>query len=122
MFKAVKLAQLLSGVYILTVTFTHLGQLGQFGGARDPVSGFIIDPASEENTNAGVLEWNGDLRSVVAQTQTQMVLLGCSRFSSFFMYPALILVFLTKLRATGQENTIAPSRFLEKLWTLSRKR
>ena len=101
MFKAVKLAQLLSGVYILTVTFTHLGQLGQFGGARDPISGFIIDPACEENTNAGVLEWNGDLRSVVAQTQTQMVLLGCSRFSSFFMYPALILVFLTKLRATG---------------------
>ena len=100
MFKAVTFAQLLCGAYILTVTFTHLGQLGKFGGARDPVSGFIIDTTSEENTNAGVLVWNGALRSVVAQTQAEMILLGFSRFSGFFMYPALILVFLTKLRAT----------------------
>lgn len=99
-FKAVKLAQLLSGAYILIVTFTQLGLLGSFGGARDPISGFVIDLLSEDNTKAGVVMWNGDLRAIAASTTPQMLLLGCSRFSGFFMYPALILVFLTKLRAT----------------------
>jgi ferric-chelate reductase len=100
-FKAVKFAQLLCGAYILIVTFTYAGKLAPFGGARDPESGFIVDSTSEENTNAGVVLWNGDLRAVVAATRAQMVLLGISRFSGFFMYPCLILVFLTKLRATG---------------------
>mmetsp|Transcript_23439 Transcript_23439/g.38791 ORF Transcript_23439/g.38791 Transcript_23439/m.38791 type:complete len:677 (+) Transcript_23439:87-2117(+) len=100
-FKAVKLAQIISGVYILIVTFTYAGRLGSFGGARDPDSGFIIDPYSNSNTEAGIVTWNGDYRAIVANSPTQMVLLGISRFSGYFMYPCLILVFLTKLRATG---------------------
>jgi hypothetical protein len=45
--------------------------------------------------------WNGDLRAVVAASNVHMVPRGISRFSGFFMYRCLILVFLTKLRATG---------------------
>ena len=100
-FKAIKFAQLLCGIYILVVTFTTVGQLGPFGGARDPESGIIIDSTSEGNTAAGVVLWNDDLRAIVAGTHAEMVLVGISRFSGFFMYPCLILVFLTKFRATG---------------------
>lgn len=86
-FKAVKLAQLFCGAYILIVTFAELGKLGPFGGARDPETGFIIDPYSKDATKAGLVLWNGDMRAVVAETTLQMALLGISRFSGFFMYP-----------------------------------
>jgi predicted ferric reductase len=89
MFKAVKFAQLLCGAYALVV-----GQLGPFGGAR-------VVSTSEENIHDGVILWDDDLRAIVATTRAEMVLLGIARFSGFFMYPCLILVFLTKLRATG---------------------
>lgn len=56
-FKYVKVAQVLCGIYILTVTFTFAGQLGVFGGARDPATGYIIDPNSTENTQNGIIEF-----------------------------------------------------------------
>ena len=103
-FKYIKLAQLLCGVYILVVTFSYQGALGVFGGARDPESGYIIDTASATNTANGIIEFtarNGETytRAIVAETTLQMVLLGLSRFSGFFMYPAIALVFWTKCRA-----------------------
>ena len=103
-FKYVKLCQLLCGVYILIVTFTYFDALGIFGGARDPISGYIIDPTSSENTKAGIIVYNHMdkmiSRAIVAESIPQMILLGISRFSAFFMYPATILVFWSKLRAT----------------------
>lgn len=107
-FKFVKFCQLLCGIYILVVTFTYTGSLGVFGGARDPDSGFIIDPSSPSNTERGVIEYVNPLfkddilisRAIVASSNAQMVLLGLSRFSGYFMYPAIISVFWTKLRAT----------------------
>lgn len=110
-FKYVKLAQLLCGVYILTVTFTYIGQLGIFGGARDPNSGgYIVDPISLNNTVNGIIEITRTsnsgsssghtfTRAVVASTRLQMVLLGLAAFTAFFMYPAIVLVFWTKCRA-----------------------
>lgn len=107
-FKYVKLCQLLCGIYILVVTFTDSGSLGIFGGARDPDSGFIIDTSSASNTDCGVIEYTNSLfkehviisRAIVAESIAQMVLLGLSRFSGYFMYPAIVSVFWTKLRAT----------------------
>jgi len=85
-----------------------------FGGTRDPNSGFIIDSSSTSNTNNGIIEYVNPLfnsntdssnkvivsRAIVAETTAQMVLLGLSRFSGYFMYPAIVCVFWTKLRAT----------------------
>jgi predicted ferric reductase len=103
-FKCVKLCQLLCGMYILIVTFTDVGTLGIFGGAMDPASGFIIDPNSQENTNAGIIQYSHlnkvVSRAIVANSLFQQILLGISRFSAFSMYPATILVFYSKLRAT----------------------
>ena len=84
---SIKILQLLLGVYILIFTFTEIGKLGNNGGARDPETGYIIDPASPERTEAGLILWKGDLRPIVASSTFQMILLGISRFSGFFMYP-----------------------------------
>mmetsp|Transcript_19563 Transcript_19563/g.47217 ORF Transcript_19563/g.47217 Transcript_19563/m.47217 type:complete len:295 (+) Transcript_19563:503-1387(+) len=112
-FKYVKVAQLVCGVYILVATFTYVGRLGVFGGARDPASGFIIDPNSTQNTSDGIIEFyhartsTTYTRAIVALTRSQMILLALSRFSGFFMYPAIVLVFWSKFRAmqTSLANT-----------------
>lgn len=102
-FKWLIFVQLLCGVYILVVTFTYSGTLGIFGGAVDPQTGTIIDPASPENTERGIIQVTNfghtfD-RAVVAATTGQMVLLGISRFADFSMYPAIVCVFWSKYRA-----------------------
>lgn len=107
-FKYVKLAQILCGLYALTVTFNKLGNLGVFGGVRDPETGWIQSPeGTQEEADAGIYKYtsfiNADkivTRSVVALNADQMVLLAISRFSGFSMYPVLVLVMFTKYRAT----------------------
>ena len=96
-FKWVKLAQILCGMYILTVTFVEAGTLGIFG-ARSPDTGMIID-ANPENTEMGIIVGGYYTQAIVAESKLQMVLLGISRFSGFFMYPAVICVFCSKLRS-----------------------
>ena len=103
-FKYVKLVQLLCGLYILGVTFTEYGILGCFGGAVDPESGYVIDMMNPDNTSKGLIEYTNYghtfTRAIVAETTAQMVFLSLSRFSAFFMYPAIVLIFWSKLRAT----------------------
>ncbi|KAL3905958.1 MAG: hypothetical protein SGILL_009468 [Bacillariaceae sp.] len=90
-------------IYIIIVTFTDIGVLGVFGGNRDPETGTIIDVNSEDNTENGIIAYdvNGHAftRAIVATDAAQMVLLGLSRMSAFFMYPAIVCVFWSKYRA-----------------------
>ena len=83
------------------MTFTESGTIGNnIGGLVDPKTKWIIDPTSEENTNSGLIYINGDYRPVVATNTFQMICLAFSRLSAFTMYPVLIIVFISKFRAT----------------------
>jgi predicted ferric reductase len=103
----VMVVQLLCVIYILCMTFAKakpnaLSPIGYPYGLRDPVSGNIIDPFSEERTEAGCLEWpidSGTCRPVIAIGGWQLFCLGVSRFSAFSSYPVMVLVFLTKCKA-----------------------
>jgi len=109
-FKYVKLANLICGLYALTVTFVKFNKLGIFGGVRNPYTGWIQSPEEEfgdEWAVQGLYKYHSFIkpdqlvvRSVVALNVDQMVLLGISRFSGFSMYPVLVLVMFTKCRAT----------------------
>jgi ferric-chelate reductase len=99
----VKFLGLLCGAYVLLVTFTYVGALGLFGGARDPETGFIIDPSSPDNTANGIVEvtkfGHTFTRAVVSETSFQLFLTGLARFSAFFMYPPIVVTFWVKFRA-----------------------
>ena len=82
--------QILAGAYVCLVSFTPIGTLGSWGGLVDPITGFIIDPSSEENTERGVILIKGDLRPIVAETPMQMIELAISRLSAYTMYPGRI--------------------------------
>lgn len=117
-FWTVELASILCGVYALTVTFSYLGTLHVFGGVRNPLTTYISDCGTTDIEKcptglAGVYKYTSFLykygftskkitvvRQVVAYNDLQMVLLGISRFSGFSLYPWIIMVFFTKLRAT----------------------
>jgi hypothetical protein len=88
-YRLLKLCQLLCGAYIVLMSFTFVGTLGDIGGLVDPDSGWIIDTTSTENTNKGVILINGDFRAIVAQTDFQMIALAISRLSAFTMYPGM---------------------------------
>eukprot|EP00873_Tetraselmis_striata_P026370 jgi/Tetstr1/446634/TSEL_034157.t1 len=90
-FWTVKLAQVVCMVFIVILTFSHAPL-----GLVDPESGFIIDPTSPAATAEGLL---GD-RPVVASSRLQMLCLAVSRMSAFSLYPVMILVFLSKCKAT----------------------
>lgn len=97
---ALKIAAILLAAYIALFSYAPVGALGSAGGFVDPDVGFIIDPNSPERTEAGVILTRGVERAIVASNNFQMVCLGITRVSAFFMYPALVFVFLTKFRAT----------------------
>lgn len=110
-FWTVELASILCGCYALTVTFTNVGDLGVFGGVRNPETGTIEGCALPcATTAAGVYNYTTFLypsvtstphvvtRQVVANSVYQEVLLGISRFSGFALYPWIIMVFFTKFR------------------------
>ena len=94
-FLAVKVAQVLCVVYILVLTFSYAPI-----GLRDRTSGNIIDVGSATNTDNGVILVNGDYRPVVAQGRYELVCLGISRISAFSLYPVMVLVYLSKCKAT----------------------
>ena len=107
-FKYVKLAQIICGLYALIVTFALTGDLGAFGGVRDPITGMIQSSSgTEEETEAGLyigqslLNENESIcRTVITTNIWQSLLLCISRFSAFSMYPVFFLVMFTKYRAT----------------------
>ena len=125
---ALKITSIILVAYIALFSYAPVGALGSAGGFVDPDVGFIIDPNSPERTEAGVILTRGVERAIVASNNFQMVCLGITRASAFFMYPgthlytasqpsvvfvalsrltlfvlrfiALVFVFLTKFRAT----------------------
>ena len=93
-FLTVKIFQLLCAIYIIVVTFSHPPV-----GARDPITGNVIDVNSPENTAAGVIYWrNAIYRPIVAQGHWQLFCLAISRMSAFSMYPPMVLIFITKCK------------------------
>lgn len=82
-----KVVGLLLAIYTAVLAYTDKGTFGKYGGVIDPESGFIIDTESEENTNAGVVNFGGVKRAVVAANAFEIFLLVISRFSAFYMYP-----------------------------------
>lgn len=81
-------------IYILVLTFSDYPL-----GLVNPPTGNIIDFNSEENTANGVIQL-ATLRPVVAETPFQMLCLAISRMSAFSLYPAMVLVFFSKCKAT----------------------
>ena len=87
-------AQILCAIYILILTFSPPPI-----GLRDPVTNNIIDTSSMANTAAGRIYINGSYRPIVAETTWQKTCLAISRASAFSMYPMLVVVFVTKMKA-----------------------
>jgi len=67
-------------VYIATMTFTSR--------LRDPHTGLIVDQASPERTENGLILTNGTERAIVAASTLQLVCLIVARLSAWFMYPS----------------------------------
>jgi ferric-chelate reductase len=89
------MAQIFCAIYILLLTFSSPPL-----GLRDAAgTNNIIDTSSMTNTAAGVIYINGSYRPIVAMTTWQKICLGISRASAFSMYPMLVVVFITKMKA-----------------------
>ena len=125
-YTSLKLAGVLLGIYIAIMSYAYVGTFGPYGGFVDPERGYIVDVNSDERNAAGVILTKGTERAIVANNWFQMVCIGVTRVSAFFMYPgtllvdvrsaccffsamvltirvvssALIMVFITKFRAT----------------------
>lgn len=78
-----KVAQIFCVIYVLVIMFS-----------TPPVVN------SAENTANGVVYVNGSSRPVVAVGHWQKACLAVSRASAFSMYPMLVVVFFTKMKAT----------------------
>lgn len=63
-------------------------------GIRDPETGLIVDPNSTERTELGVVLVNGVERAVVADTHFQVICIGLTRMTAFFMYPCKFLLIM----------------------------
>ncbi|KAL7535065.1 hypothetical protein ACHAXR_006247 [Thalassiosira sp. AJA248-18] len=90
----ITVAQLFCVAYILVLTFSDAPV-----GITDPETKDIIDTNSVENTNNGVIYVNGSYRAVVAIGGYQKICLAISRMSAFSMYPMIVVVFITKMKA-----------------------
>ena len=83
-FRALKLSQLLLAFYILFLTFADIGPPG---GLRDTETGLIVDQASAEKTEKGLILVNGTERAIVGATKFQVACIGIARASAWIMYP-----------------------------------
>ncbi|KAL7529340.1 hypothetical protein ACHAXR_006228, partial [Thalassiosira sp. AJA248-18] len=93
-YRKIMLAQMACIIYILVLTFS-VPPIG----IRDPVSGNVIDQNSIQNTSDGVIYVNGAYQPIVAIGTFQKLCLAISRMSAFSMYPMLVAVFITKMKA-----------------------
>ncbi|KAL3806640.1 hypothetical protein ACHAXA_001896 [Cyclostephanos tholiformis] len=94
-FWKVTVAQVLCVIYIVVLTISTPP-----AGMRDPNTNDIVDPHNVTNTNDGLIYVNGSYRPVVAVGNWQKACLVISRASAFSMYPILVVVFITKMKAT----------------------
>jgi hypothetical protein len=77
--KVLKVLQICFAIYVAGWTY--------FGGLRNPDTGMIVDPLSEERTSIGLILVNGSERPIVAETVFRVVAVYISRISAWFMYP-----------------------------------
>jgi hypothetical protein len=83
----IKVIQIVLAIYILVITFTPVGTFGKYGGIITSSVGYIVDPASPERTEDGVILNNGVLRAVIATNKFQMFCMAVSRAGAFSAYP-----------------------------------
>jgi hypothetical protein len=86
-YKMIKLLQCLLAVYVGILTYADIGPPG---GLRDGKTGLIIDQTSNHRTEHGLILVNGSERPIVATTFFQVVCIGITRMSAFFMYPGTL--------------------------------
>jgi hypothetical protein len=86
-FKVLKMIQVLLAIYVGILTYADMGPPG---GLRDPETGLIVDQESAERTEKGLILVNGVQRAIVAATRFQVICIGITRISAFFMYPGTI--------------------------------
>ena len=84
-----KLIQVVCATYIAICTFGNAPLLKT---PRNPTSGWIVDPTSAERTDIGIVQvetYFGNIieRPIVATSTLQLILLGITRCSAYFMYP-----------------------------------
>jgi hypothetical protein len=89
-YKTLKLMQILLAIYVGFLTYADIDLPG---GLRDQETGLIIDQASEERTEQGVMLVNRTERAIVATNSFQVICIGITRMSAFFMYPGKAFVF-----------------------------
>ena len=82
-YKAIKILQVLLALYVGFLTYADIGPPG---GLRDQETGLIIDQ-DEDMTARGLILVHGTERPIVAETMFQVVCIGITRMSAFFMYP-----------------------------------
>jgi hypothetical protein len=85
-YRTLKIVQIALAFYVGFLTYADIGPPG---GLRDQETGFIVDQASEERTARGVILVNGVERAIVATNFFQVVCIGITRMSAFFMYPGM---------------------------------
>jgi hypothetical protein len=106
---ALKIVSIILSGYIALFSYATVGTLGYAGGFVDPDVGFIIDAASPERTEAGVILTRGVERAIVASNNFQLVCLGITRVSAFFMYPCTYLKHIRRVRLTLSSHTVCPA-------------
>ena len=84
---ALKITSIILVAYIALFSYAPVGALSSVGGFVVRDVGFTIDAKSRERTKAGVILTGGVERAIVASNNFQMVCLGVTRASAFFMYP-----------------------------------
>jgi hypothetical protein len=83
-FKVLKMTQAIFACYILFLTFADIGPPG---GLRETDTGFIVDQASPDRTERGLILVNGTERAIVGATLFQVACVGIARASAWIMYP-----------------------------------
>jgi hypothetical protein len=78
-YKVLKILQICLAIYVGAWTYA--------GGLRNPDTGMLVDPNSEERTSLGLILVNGSERPIVAETMFQLVAVYISRLNAWFMYP-----------------------------------
>lgn len=100
-FKLLKLSQLILVIYIAAFSF------GPWG-LRDQETGYFVDPDSDEETEAGLIDVHGSERAIVATSKFQVACLALARLSAWFMYPSkcntpfarFLFVFLSRMKSS----------------------
>jgi hypothetical protein len=112
--KALKFAQVLLAVYIGILTYADMGPPG---GLRDTETGLIMDQELPDRTARGLILVNG---TELGATQFQVICIGITRMSAFFMYPGKQLPKQRYHRRYRHQLLMSMNSFFSpsKLWSL----